>query len=73
MTNAELATQLVINFLESEHITVGTNEITKTVEKWESRLDPIDFISLAAVAIADPNEIALTNNEIRKIREFYFH
>lgn len=73
MTNAELATQLVINFLESEHITVGTHEITKTVEKWESRLDPIDFISLAAVAIADPNEIALTNNEIRKIREFYFH
>lgn len=73
MTNVELATQLIINFLESEHITVGTNEITKTVEKWESRLDPIDFISLAAVAIADPNEIALTNNEIRKIREFYFH
>lgn len=72
MTNAEMAINLVINFLESENITVGTPEITKIVNKWEAKLDPIDFISLAAVAISNPNEIALSRAEIREMREFYF-
>lgn len=72
MTNAEKAIELAVNYLESENIMVGTPEIAKVVNKWEARLDPIDFISLAAVAIADPYEIALSNKEIRKIREFYF-
>ena len=72
MTNAEMATELVINYLETENIIVGTPEITKIVNKWEARLDPIDFISLAAIALSDPNKIALSNIEIREIREFYF-
>lgn len=72
MTNAEMATNLVINYLESEGIYVGTPETIAIVNKWEAKLDPIDFISLAAVAIADPNEIALSIPEIRKIRDFYF-
>lgn len=72
MTNAEMATELAINFLESENISVGTAEMAKIVNKWEARLKPIDFVSLAAVAISNPNEIALTNAEIRKMREFYF-
>ncbi len=72
MTNAEMATELAINFLESENINVEKAEIAKIVNKWEARLSPIDFVSLAAVAISNPNEIALTNTEIRKMREFYF-
>ena len=72
MTNTEMAIELVINYLESEHIIVGTNEISKKVNEWEKKLGPIDFISLAAIVLEDPNKIALTNIEIRKIREFYF-
>ena len=72
MTNAEMAIELAINYLETEGITVGTREVTRVVNKWEEKLDPIDFISLAAVAISDPNEITLTISEIRQIRNFYF-
>ena len=72
MTNAERATELIINYLEVESISAGTPEIKAIVEKWEARLDPIDYISLAAVAISDPNEIALTTSEIRQLRDFYF-
>ena len=72
MTNAELATNLIINFFESEGICVSTPEIKEIVNKWEAKLNPIDFISLAAVSISNPNEIVLTNSEIRQIREFYF-
>ncbi len=72
MTNAEKAIELMINFFETENISVNTEEIIATVNKWEARLDPIDFISLAAVAISNPNEIVLTISEIREIREFYF-
>ena len=72
MTNAEKATELAINYLESEGISVGTKETKAIIDKWEAKLDPIDFISLAAIAIENPNEFELSISEIRKIREFYF-
>jgi hypothetical protein len=72
MTNAEKAISIIIEYLESEGIMAGTAEITKNVDYWESKLDPIDPMSLAAVAIANPYESALTNSEIREIRNFYF-
>lgn len=72
MTNAEKAIELMINYLESERIMVGTPEITRTVIKWEERLNPIDFVSLAAVALENPREIALSRDQIRRIRNFYF-
>lgn len=72
MTNAEMAIELVINYLETENIMVGTREITEIVNSWEEKLDPIDFISLAAISISNPNKVELTNDEIRKMREFYF-
>lgn len=72
MSNIILATELVVNFLETEHITANNSEIIKLVQKWESRLAPIDFISLAAVVISNPNKIELTNSEIREMRDFYF-
>ena len=72
MTNAEVAIKLVINFFESEMITVRTSEIIPIVNKWESKFDPIDPISLAALTIANPINSAISTNEIREIREFYF-
>lgn len=72
MTNAERATELVINYLESENILVGTPETKALANKWEEKLDPIDFISLAAIVIENPRKINLSNSEIRRIREFYF-
>jgi len=72
MSTTILATELVINFLESEHITANNSEIMNLVYKWNSKLAPIDFISLAAVVISNPNKIALTKSEIREIRNFYF-
>lgn len=72
MTNAEVATKLVIDFLESELITVRTSEITPIIHKWESKFDPIDPVSLAALVIANPTDSTVSVNEIREIREFYF-
>lgn len=72
MTNAEKATELVVNYLEAEGIIAGTRETKAIVNKWESKFDPIDFISLAAIAIEDPKETNLSTSEIRKIRDFYF-
>ena len=72
MTNAEMATKLVIDFFEAENIMVDTPAITKIINKWEAKLDPIDYISLAAVAISNPNDFAFTKAEIREFREFYF-
>ena len=72
MTNADLATELVINYFESEHIMITTPQIDSKVREWETKLDPIDFISLAAIVIEDPNNFVLSKTEIRKIRNFYF-
>jgi hypothetical protein len=72
MTNAEKAISIIIEYLESEGIISGTAEITKNVDYWEAKLDPIDPMSLAAVVIANPYENALTSSEIREIRNFYF-
>ena len=72
MTNAELATKIIISYFEAENIQEQTPTILARVNKWEARLNPLDALSLAAVAISDPPEISLTIPEIRQLREFYF-
>jgi hypothetical protein len=72
MTNAELATKIIISYFEAENIQEQTPTILARVNKWEARLNPLDALSLAAVAISDPPEIFLTIPEIRQLREFYF-
>lgn len=72
MTNIELATNIIVNYFEAEGIQEQTSTIAVRATKWEARLAPIDALSLAAVVIADPPELALTNEEIRQLREFYF-
>ena len=72
MANSEVATKLVISYLDAEGIMVGTPEIRKKVEFWEAKLDPIDAVSLASVVLFDPKKIILSLPEIRKIREVFF-
>lgn len=72
MTNIELATNIIVNYFEAEGIQEQTPTIAARATKWEARLTPIDALSLAAVTISDPPESALTNEEIRQLREFYF-
>lgn len=71
-SNSTLATKLACGFLESENIPVETTVMQKTVEKWERRLEPINFVELAAIALENPPTPVLTRQEIRKIRSFYF-
>lgn len=66
------ATEIILDYLESEKICVGTKETREIVKKWQSRLHLSDPIDLAAVALANPNEIAVTNLEIREFRKFFF-
>ena len=70
--NAELATELVINYFKSENISIDIPEIKEIINKWEAIFDPIDFVSLAALTIYNPSKVELSRNEIRKIRDFYF-
>lgn len=70
--NAEIATKLVISYLEAEKIMVGTPEIKEKVNLWEDRLDPIDSLSLAAVVLFNPTEIILSQSDIRRIKETFF-
>ena len=74
MTNIKMLTDLVINYFESEHIMIGTPEIIDTINKWIIRTEhnQIDLLSLAALTIENPNKVALSNDEIREIRNFYF-
>lgn len=72
MTNAEMAIDLVVNYFEANHIMVGTSEIREIVNRLEEKFDPIDFISLAALAISNPNKFEFTISEIREIRNYYF-
>lgn len=66
------AQNILINYLSSEHIYISHSEAAAAIEKWESRYPNLDPLSLAAIAISDPYEIALAENEIREIRNFYF-
>lgn len=72
MTNAEMAIELVVNYFEANHIMVRTSEIREIVNRLEEKFDPIDFISLAALAISNPNKFEFTISEIREIRNYYF-
>lgn len=72
MSKVDLSIELVINYLESEHITVGTPEIKNLVIKWNEILPTIDFISLAAIVLYNPNKNVLSDIEIREIRKYFF-
>ena len=72
MSKVDLSIELVINYLESEHITVGTPEIKNLVIKWHEILPTIDFISLAAIVLYNPNKNVLSDIEIREIRKYFF-
>ena len=72
MTKKDLAFELTINYLTSEEIYVDPFLIKEKIKKWNELVPTIDFISLAALAMADPNEYDFSVSEIRKISEFFF-
>lgn len=66
------AQTILINYLASENIYMSHKEAEAAIKKWEAKYPKIDAISLAAIAISDPYETALSDSEIREIRNFYF-
>ncbi len=66
-------TDFVINYFESEHIMMQNSTAEALVEKWYRLAPRADFLSLAALAIENPTKIALSDKEIREIRNFYFN
>ena len=66
------ALEIMTNYLESEGIHISESEASAAIAKWNRRIPNLDSLSLAAIAISDPTENALTKAEIREIREFYF-
>ena len=67
----ESALELSLNYLSTEGIAAAPSDILPSLMKYAA-VPAIDFISLAALAISDPKEVALSPREIREIREFYF-
>lgn len=63
---------IIIDYLESENIYAGTPETTAVVQKWENHYPHLDNLSLAALALANPNEIQISDSEIREFKEFFF-
>lgn len=71
-TRTEVVVNIIINYLESEHINAGTAETRAIVQKWEDRFPNLDDLSLAALSLANPNEIQISNSEIREFKDFFF-
>ena len=71
-TNTEKIVNIIIDYLESENIYAGTTETRAIVQKWENRFPQLDNISLAALSLANPNEINISDSEIREFKEFFF-
>ena len=71
-TNTEKIVNIIIDYLESENIYAGTAETRAIVQKWENRFPQLDNISLAALSLANPNEINISDSEIREFKEFFF-
>lgn len=71
-TNTEKIVNIIIDYLESENIYAGTGETRAIVQKWENRFPQLDNISLAALSLANPNEINISDSEIREFKEFFF-
>lgn len=66
------AVQIMISYLNSENIFISAAEATSAIAKWTTKFPDLDAFSIVALAISDPQEIAITPNEIREIRNFYF-
>lgn len=63
---------IIINYLRSEGIYVDSAEVEKAVSRWKEKVGNIDAKSLAALAMSNPQENALSEKEIRELRNFYF-
>lgn len=68
----KMAADLAYNYLQSEGIYVFYSSVYEKCRYWFNQYKDIDFVSLAALAISDPDESHLTKAEIRFFRDFYF-
>ena len=72
MSKVDKVTKIVSDYFEARNIMVGTPEIRYLTEKWASKLDSTDYLTLASIVIENPNKNALSNSEIREIRNLIF-
>lgn len=68
----EKVVDIIIDYLESENIYAGTPETRAIVQKWYNKFPNLDNLSLAALALANPNEVQISDSEIREFKEFFF-
>ena len=64
--------ELMTEYCEANHITLGTKEALKMIDKWDVLLDCYDAYTLAAIALDNPEHIVLTARTIDNIRSSYF-
>ena len=64
--------KLMLSYLNAEHIYVSRQKAEAAITKWSAKYPNLDSHSIVALAISDPQEINLTDKEIREIRNFYF-
>lgn len=64
--------RIMMSYLAAEHIFISTKEAETAITKWSTKYPNLDSLSIVALAISDPQEIALAEAEIREIRNFYF-
>lgn len=73
MTLIQAATNIANEYLEAEHISIGTSEMRMLVEKWSFIIPSIDNpYELAAMALENPSRILFSRNEIRTLKSLYF-
>lgn len=73
MTLIQAATNIANEYLEAEHISIGTPEMRTLVEKWSYIIPSIDNpYELAAMALENPSRILFSRNEIRTLKSLYF-
>ncbi len=73
MTLIQAATNIANEYLEAEHISVGSPEMRMLVEKWSFIIPSIDNpYELAAMALENPSRILFSRDEIRTLKSLYF-
>ena len=73
MTLTQKTLNIINEYLEVEHISVGNNEMRKLIEKWSFILPSIDNpYELAAIVLENPSRILFTIGEIRTLKSLYF-
>lgn len=67
------AANLIVDFFKAENIFITDVSFLPDIYYWAARIPSLDPYSLAAIVIANPSkDLRFTEDEIRKLRLFYF-